>query len=379
MVFLADISVGLVLASLPLYASSLGATVALVSGISSTIGVSRIISLFYLGNLSDLKGRRFVSAISLVSLAAFALLITFLSNPILLLVASVLNGLTITVFGSVAAFIGDNSETKDVDHRMSMNMAFQGAGFAIGPVLGGFMAQVYGFHEAYYLAAALALAALVAVFRGMRGGVRGPRVTGRIFSRGREVLSNRVVLSVCMLSILTSFSFGCVYTFFPLRGESVGLGAAEIGTILGARTAMSAAARLPVGYLSRRLGRVKLLALTILLPALAAVLIPLTSSFVLLALIVTLEGAGYGIFLTSSRSMMAVTSGAHLRGMAMALLDVFGAFGYGFLVLLVGLGAAVFGLPSAFYTMAIVLLVGGSASLAMLRRALKAESVPARV
>ena len=344
---------------------------ALVSGISFTIGASRIVSLFYLGNLSDRQGRRLVSSIGLTSLGVFAFLITLVSNPVILLAASVLNGVTTAAFGTIAAFITDNSEPKDIDRRMSFNMVSQGAGFAIGPIIGGFVAEDYGFHAGYYLASALALAALVSAVYGMRGGMKSPPAKRGMFSSGREALSSPTVLSLCVLSVLSAFAFGCVYTFLPLRGQMVGLGDAEIGTILGVRTAMSAVARLPMGYLSSRLGKTGLISLGIVLPAIAGLLIPLTPSFLFLTLIVCTEGTGYGIFMTSSRSMMAVASEEHLRGMSMALLDIFGSMGYGFLVLAVGFGASFFGLSFAFIAMSLTLLIGGIAPLRMLRKAIE--------
>jgi MFS family permease len=324
-----------------------------------------------MGNLSDRRGRKLVSIISLSSLAAFAFIITLLSSPALLLVASVLNGLTITVFGTVAAYIGDHSEPRDVDRRMSINMASQGVGFAIGPILGGFLAQNYGFHFGYYVASAFAVAALAAAVYGIKGGGSINVVQRRIMANGRQALSNPTVLSVCILSVFSAFAFGCIYTFLPLRGQAIGLGDAEIGTILGVRTAMSAVSRLPMGYLSDRIGKVRLLSLGIILPAIAGVLIPLTSSFALLTLIVCLEGMGYGFFQTASRAMTAVTSEGHLRGMTMALLDIFGSVGYGFLVLGVGFGADLFGLPFAFYLMSLILVVGGIFPIRMLQRALR--------
>ncbi|HYC26724.1 MAG TPA: MFS transporter, partial [Nitrososphaerales archaeon] len=160
-----------------------------------------------------------------------------------------------------------------------------------------------------------------------------------------------------------------IYTFFPLRGSSIGLGDAEIGTVLGVRTAMSALARAPVGYLSARLGRTKLFALTLALPATAGLLIPLSTNFLQLAVIVSLEGTGYGIFLTVSRALVAVSSKPQMRGITMALLDVFGSTGQAFLVLGVGIGAGTFGLSFPFYVMSTTLLLGGIGPLMLLRRA----------
>jgi len=157
-----------------------------VSAITSTIGVARVVSLFYLGNLSDRRGRKFVSAISLSALALFSFVITLISDPYVLLVASLLNGFTITVFGTVAAYIGDHSTPEEIDRRMGMNLVSQGIGFALGPIVGGILAQSFGFHIGYFFASGLAALALVAALRSMRGGLAGPPVRQGILVGGER-------------------------------------------------------------------------------------------------------------------------------------------------------------------------------------------------
>jgi len=360
---------GILLSTLPLYASGLGASLALVSAITSTSGVVRIVAQLYLGDLSDRRGRRLVAIISLSSMAIFAVLITFISDPELLVAASVLNGLSLAVFGTVAAYIGDNAQSFDIDRSMSMNMLSQGVGFSIGPILGGFLAQNFGFHYGYYLAATLSGGALAMAFASMKNGhftINTRRE--KILKKGRYVLRNRAILATCGLSAVMSFAFSGMYTFFPLRAKFVGLSAGQIGTALGVRTILSTVVRLPAGHLSQRIGRVNLLSIALLLPFISSLLIPSSSTFEALTLAVSLEGIGFGVFLTISRSLVAASTDSTNRGIAMGMLDVFAAAGQTFLVLAIGVIADLSSLSLAFVIQAVLVLLGGTFPLLALRR-----------
>ncbi len=317
--------------------------------------------------------------ISLASLTVFSTILTIVSNPVLIVLAALLNGLTIAVFGMVAAYIGDVTPAEEVDHRMSLNMLGQGAGFAIGPILGGFVSQSYGYHQVYYLCSGMALIALFVTFRSMRDSTTTLRARGgsRLITRGREVLSNPTIISVYALAVLMSCAFGCIYFFFPLRASSIGLSDTDIGVVLGVRTFMSTVVRYPSGRLSRWLGHTRILAVSLLLPATAGILIPFFGTVAALALIVSLEGVGYGIYLTISRIMVAMTVEPAKLGISMSLLDIFGAIGQIFLVLLLGFAAGVVGLGDIFFIMSAILVVGGTVPIYLLSK--NEKSYQARV
>ena len=57
-VFLADITIGIVIPTFPLYAESIGASVFLLSIVVTGMGIARILSQVYLGALADAKGRK---------------------------------------------------------------------------------------------------------------------------------------------------------------------------------------------------------------------------------------------------------------------------------------------------------------------------------
>jgi len=367
-VFLADMSNGILLSTLPLYASGLGASLALVSAITSTSGVVRIAAQLYLGDLSDRKGRRLVAMISLSSMTLFAVVVTFISDPLLLVGASVLNGLSIAVFGTVAAYIGDNAQSFDIDRSMSMNMLSQGAGFSIGPILGGLLAQNLGFHYGYYLAAAISAAALVMTSASMRQNRFATNARReKIFKKGKDILKNRRILATCGLAAVMSFAFSSMYTFFPLRAKFVGLSAGQIGVALGVRTLLSTVVRLPAGHLSQRIGRVNLLSIALALPFVSSLLIPLFSTLESLTLAVSLEGIGFGVFLTISRSLVAASSDLSNRGIAMGMLDVFAAIGQTLLILAIGVVADLSGLSLAFIIQSVIILLGGAVPLVALQ------------
>ena len=70
-VFLADITVGIVIPTFPLYAESIGASVFLLSIVVTGMGIARILSQVYLGALADVKGRKIVQIIGLLLFTSF--------------------------------------------------------------------------------------------------------------------------------------------------------------------------------------------------------------------------------------------------------------------------------------------------------------------
>ena len=70
-VFLADITVGIVIPTFPLYAESIGTSVFLLSIVVTGMGIARIFSQVYLGALADAKGRKIVQIIGLLLFSAF--------------------------------------------------------------------------------------------------------------------------------------------------------------------------------------------------------------------------------------------------------------------------------------------------------------------
>jgi len=366
-VFLAGAAYGSIISILPLYAQALGASFFIVSSITASSGFVRMIAGPYFGHISDRFGTKRIFALVLVCLTAAPLLFAVTSNPIVIAFESSLLGVSLTVYMVAAIYVAHTSKPETIDVEMGVNMMSQGAGFAIGPVLGGNVAQALGFQSAYLIASSISgIALLVAIFR-LQEPKREPRpANGHLLIKLRRGFMDRRVLAIGILAAIMSFTFNVSYTFFPLRGKSIGLTESEIGTILGVRGVASTLVRVPAGRLSLGLGRLRLLALCVVSAAIADGILSFAVGFAVALTAVTLEGVGYGIYLTVSRALIGASVSQSDVGVGMGILEVFTGIGQTVLILALGVVSESFGLGFAYVVASATILLGGLAPLVAL-------------
>ena len=110
-----------------------------------------------LGALSDRFGRRPVILASVAGIGADYILLAFAPNLWWLFAGRLIAGATTANVAAATAFIADVSGEGDRSRRFGLIGATFGAGFVIGPALGGFLGE-YGLRLPFYAAAALSAA-----------------------------------------------------------------------------------------------------------------------------------------------------------------------------------------------------------------------------
>ena len=114
-----------------------------------------------LGNLSDRFGRKPVLLLSLAVLSADYLVMALAAGIWVVFAARLMSGMASSTYGTSMAFIADISTPAQKAQRFGLMGAAFGAGFVLGPAIGGLLAE-YGTRAPFYAAAAVA--ALNAVF-----------------------------------------------------------------------------------------------------------------------------------------------------------------------------------------------------------------------
>ncbi|GAB1380113.1 TCR/Tet family MFS transporter [Pararhodobacter sp.] len=114
-----------------------------------------------IGNLSDRYGRKAVLLLSLGMLAADYLVLALAGSIWLIFLARLVNGVTSATYGTASAYIADISTPQQKAQRFGLIGAAFGAGFILGPAVGGMLGE-YG-TRAPFLAAAV-VAALNLIF-----------------------------------------------------------------------------------------------------------------------------------------------------------------------------------------------------------------------
>ena len=125
--------------------------------VTFTFGAANFVAAPVLGALSDRFGRRPVLLVSLLVMAVDYALMAVAHTIWLLLIARVIGGITAATHSTANAYMADISKPHQKAARFGLVAAGFGAGFVLGPVLGGVLAE-YGTRAPFWAAGILALA-----------------------------------------------------------------------------------------------------------------------------------------------------------------------------------------------------------------------------
>ncbi|MEQ6248751.1 TCR/Tet family MFS transporter [Sulfitobacter sp. HNIBRBA3233] len=124
--------------------------------LSTTFAVMQFLFGPVVGGVSDSYGRRPVLLVALVVMALDYVLMAVASTLWLLLLGRVIGGITAATQSTATAYMADISRPEERAARFGLVGAAFGAGFVLGPLLGGLVAEL-GTRAPFWLAAALAL------------------------------------------------------------------------------------------------------------------------------------------------------------------------------------------------------------------------------
>ncbi len=135
------IGFGMILPLLPFYAQEFRATPLQIGLLFSSYSLTQLVFAPLLGRLSDRVGRRPVLLGSIAGGALSYLLFAFAPSYAVLLISRSLAGVAAANYGIAQAYMADVSAPEERSRAMGLVGAAFGAGFVLGPALGGILAQ----------------------------------------------------------------------------------------------------------------------------------------------------------------------------------------------------------------------------------------------
>jgi MFS family permease len=239
---------------LPLYADAHGASA---TGVGFVIGAHMAVAAvgsIPLGRASDVWGRRPLLFFGMIVGVLTTLLLPLAHGELALTAIYGLAGFGVAAFTpSALSLVGDAAPPGKAGHAFAWYTTAHYGAIAIGPFLGGLVADRWGYRAAFLASAAVIAAALV-------GGLAVPaRATTQASPRPGvafvEVKGNAKVWAGWIISVAGFILQGVVFTFFPLLGQERGLTPAAIGVVFLVLGLANTIVRFPAGWLVDRSGR----------------------------------------------------------------------------------------------------------------------------
>ncbi len=141
------ISSGMVYSILPIYISDELKAGKVAVGLLFTVGaLTGVFTSILIGKISDMFGRKPLILLSQIAFAIVMLTYSFISYYIYAIPIHILEGFAWATIGTVApAYIADLAGKEERGESMGIYNTVWSLGWVVGPILGGFLAEFFGF------------------------------------------------------------------------------------------------------------------------------------------------------------------------------------------------------------------------------------------
>lgn len=337
---------GIISPVLPLYAQSFGVGTAMIGLTITVFGAARLVVNLPAGFLSERYGRRFLLFGGPAVMALGSLASGFAPTFGWLIASRFVSGAGSAMYMTGALILLTDITTDE--NRGRLMSIYQGsllAGVAIGPAVGGFVAQAFGLAAPFFLVAALAGLAMLWSFGRMpetaqrqreatppperREGEAAPALeTAR--QSVLSILARPGFLLVCLLTLSIFLTrTGGRLTLLPLVGENrLGMSPGALGLVFAMMAVLNLLTLAPAGTMIDKLGRKAVIVPSALLTGAALVLFAVSGEVWVFILAGVLHGFGTGIVGPAPAAYAADVAPAGMRGVTMSLYRTFGDAGF---------------------------------------------------
>jgi len=326
-----SLGVGLIMPLLPVYADTLGASGVWIGLIFGANPLVRAAFTLVVGPLADQMDKKRLMLGGLLGYAACSIGFILASSPGQLFLARVAQGAFSAMVMPVArAYAGDLAPEGHEGVTMGQFALAFSAGFALGPLIGGLLADTLGMAAPFLGMSGMSVLASLVVLRTVPS--RPPALGAALRRRG---LDFRPFADIQVVGLVTGRTFvavgrGIFSTLMPLMGtDALGLTAAQTGFVVTARSTTEAVMQPIAGKAADRLDRRYVCMAGFLLMPLALLATPAVRSFTMLILAAVVLGLGAGTSIPAAAaiavdkgrrfgmgSLMGLDSTAQALGMA---------------------------------------------------------------
>lgn len=302
--------------------SSYELALAWTAAFNSGAAIAMMIASPIWGSLADRYGRKVMLVRATAAGAILAGLMGFVTSPMQLIVIRVLQGALCGTMGAAMTMVATETPESNLATSMGTLQTSQYVGMAIGPLIGGLLADATSYRTVFPLAAVIMALALGAIILWVheKGGNRTPLsvVKTRMVRRGfRGMFSANVLLLIIALGS-TSFAMAVLSPIMPFYIQSIVSDPSRLATIAGLVTSVSAVttavSALAIGRLGDRIGSKQVLVFCVI--GVALIFVPqgfIRSPWQLLVLR-AFQGVFIGGILPTANALLACSTPHNNRG-----------------------------------------------------------------
>ena len=263
---------------LPLYVASLGSvsnlsTELLAGLVFSGQAFTMMIASPIWGALADRWGRKLMVERAMFGGAVILGLMAFVRSAEELVVLRAVQGMITGTIGAANALVAATAPRKQVGYAMGLMQVGMGIGLGLGPVIGGAVADAFGYRSAFYVTSALLGLAGIIVFWGVKETVAGDESTPKrhpgIFSEWPRLLSTPGVIMVYILRFINQMGRMLFIPILPMfiliLIDSTARVNSFTGLVIGVSAAATAAFAVFLGRWGDRVGHRRILFVCFLL------------------------------------------------------------------------------------------------------------------
>ncbi len=362
--FLFFFSMHLLITPLPLYIKEVGGEPSQIGLVMGMFALTAVLSRPLVGRLVDTWGRKPVMMIgSAIFILGPLFYILARSVPSLFL-ARMFHGMGIAAFTTAySTLVADLVPPPRRGEALGLAGVAPPLSIMLAPPLGDALLPRLDFSLLFVVSAVVAaLSLLVAIpIREAARAANPQKAPGFL-----ETLSERYVWTPSLLIVAVGLTYGSLLTFLPPFGVEKGI--ANVGLFFTAYGLMTMIARMPLGRLSDRVGRITVIVPATMLLALALAGLKVVGDVKLLIVVAILYGLGLSGTWTATMALVIDKAPLEVRGTAIGVLYACFDLGIGLGGVAVGPLAGMMGYGGMYLLLGLIALVGVAAFVGLMGR-----------
>ncbi len=326
---------GIIIPVFPQRLESLGLGAGMLATMEGGFGLGMFLFSTPLGTLADRVGRKPIVLLSLAGFIATNIVLALVNIPLVFILIRFIEGVLVSgLFPASTAMVGDVVPAERQGRWIGLLTTAQAAGIALGPAIGGFLYQAFGFSAPFLICAGIALvASLLALFmlpETLPDHVRElVRVRGREKRRDQKAavdpsmrlsLLVRAFLLLLILDVGLAFIYPFVLPQYPFYFENIlHYSAAQYGVIYSAYGLSLAVFPILLGRVGEIFPKKQLIVIGSLLSAVLNVAMLWLHNYVLIIIASIVTGLGSALLIPALGVIYLSATNEHNRSQVMGI------------------------------------------------------------